>query len=146
VIWPASASGPPPCRRGASIRKGVEFRSFTSEQGFKAGGVGFSRKSEDQAKSYSINRQIVNNVPFSCVLCIRNQGRKYSNLSIGYSSLSGEFEQQGCRSTSRRTHPEEIHACQPDVAEIPLAALSNEGKAGKPAIVNSFIPSAALAA
>ena len=48
--------------------------------------------------------------------------------------------------TSRRTHPEETHACHWDVADIPLAALSNEGKAGRPAIVNSFMSSAALAA
>jgi hypothetical protein len=63
-ICPASASRAPPYRRGASIRTGVEFRSLKSQRNFKAGGVGISRKPEDQTKNSFSNRQILNNVSF----------------------------------------------------------------------------------
>jgi hypothetical protein len=45
--------------------KGIEFSGYRSEQSFKAGEVGFSRKPKDQTKNSFINRQIVNSVSFS---------------------------------------------------------------------------------
>lgn len=43
-------------------------------------------------------------------------------------------------------HYEETRACQSEVADTALAALSKEGKAGKPARVRAFMASPALAA
>ena len=44
---------------------GVEFRSCRREESFKAGGVGFSRKTRDQTKNSFIDTQIDNKVNFS---------------------------------------------------------------------------------
>ncbi len=43
-------------------------------------------------------------------------------------------------------HSEKTLACQPQVADTALAALSKEGKAGRPARVKAFMASPALEA
>jgi hypothetical protein len=55
---------------------GIGFRNSRREQNFKAGGVGFSRESEDQTKNSFTNRQIVNTLPFSAFFTKNENGNK----------------------------------------------------------------------
>jgi hypothetical protein len=61
---------------GIKIRTGVEFRGSRSEQSFKAGGVGLSRKPKDQTKNSFSNRQIVNTLPFSAFFTKNDNANK----------------------------------------------------------------------